>query len=216
MCKAFSCLVTKAGKVCSQIGLDSHDQIHREFKGGDHELQDTREVEPTFARVEVIPTNSNYLKPDGWTVKIDESITPSWWSKKHENAAYRAKDKWHKTILSRINMEDVLNPIHSFKIKSPEKITEKHLKLLREWASVVDSVWASVRASVYAYIGSLFPNIVEWRGADPNKTPFNKIKGYPYQSAVKLWKLGLVPSYDGVKWRLHGGLKGAVLWEGKI
>ncbi len=268
MCRALSCLVTKAGKVYSQIGLDSHDQIHREFKGEDHELQDTREVEPTFARVEVIPTNNNYLKPDGWTLKIDETITPGWWSGRHENAVYREKDKWHKTILSQINVKEALKPVHPFLINPPKHITEKHLKLLREWASVRDSVsasvWASVRDSVgtsvrdsvsasvwasvgdsvgtsvrdsvwdsvrdsvgdsvedsvrdsvWAYIGSLFSGISEWKYVDMKKPPFNQIKGYPFHSVVKLWKLGLVPSYDGKEWRLRGHNDARVLWEGEL
>jgi hypothetical protein len=41
-------------------------------------------------------------------------------------------------------------------------------------------------------------------------------KGYPFQSAVTLWELGLVPSFDGKKWRLHGGPNGKILWEGKL
>jgi len=30
---------------------------------------------------------------------------------------------------------------------------------------------------------------------------------------VQLWELGLVPSFDGKVWRLHGGEKAAVLFE---
>jgi len=30
------------------------------------------------------------------------------------------------------------------------------------------------------------------------------------------WKMGLVPSYDGKLWRLHGGKDAEILWEGKI
>jgi hypothetical protein len=63
---------------------------------------------------------------------------------------------------------------------------------------------------VWAYIGSLFPNITKWEYAPKTKT-----EGYPYQLCVDLWKQGLVPSYDGKKWRLHGGPKGKILWEDK-
>ncbi|MBV6343606.1 hypothetical protein [Candidatus Magnetobacterium casense] len=151
---------------------------------------------------------------------------------------------------------EAINPIHPFKIKPP-KITDEHIQLVEQWdsvrasvgdsmwpsvrasvgdsvrASVGDSVWAivgasvrasvrdsvgdsvwasvrasvgdSVRASVGAYIGSLFPNITEWKYAP-------KTEGYPYQSCVDLWKQGLVPSYDGNKWRLHSWPEGKVLW----
>jgi len=41
-----------------------------------------------------------------------------------------------------------------------------------------------------------------------------KYKGYPFADIVKLWQMGLVPSFDGKVWRLHGGKKANVLWEG--
>jgi len=74
------------------------------------------------------------------------------------------------------------------------------------WDSVWDSVWASVLDSVWAYIGSLFPNIKKWKY-------INHKKGiYPFQPAVDLWRMGLVPSFDGKIWRLHGGLNGEIIY----
>jgi hypothetical protein len=77
------------------------------------------------------------------------------------------------------------------------------------WASVGDSVWDSVGA----YLGSFFrlPR-KEWQYTEG-------IKGgdaCPFQPAVDLWEMGLVPSFDGKLWRLHGGKDGKVLWEGTI
>ncbi len=288
MCKAFSCLVTKAGKVYWKVGLDSHEQVQTEFKDKDLQLQDSSEVTPTFARVEVVPTNNNYLKPDGWSLQIDETVKPGWWSGRHENRAYEAQKKWHKMVLAQINVKEALKPINPFLIAPPKRITDKHLDLLREWASIGasigasirdsirasirdsirasigdsirasirdsirdsigdsirasiwdsirasigdsirasigasiwdsigDSIGASIGASIDAYIGTLFPKITDWKSIDKKKPPFNKIKGYPLQSTVKLWKLGLVPSFDGEKWRLHGGKNAKILWEGKL
>ena len=54
--------------------------------------------------------------------------------------------------------------------------------------SVWDSVWDSVRNSVEAYISSFFD--IKYR--------------YDFSSCVKLWEKGLVPSFDGKVWRLHG------------
>jgi hypothetical protein len=99
---------------------------------------------------------------------------------------------------------EAINPVHPFKIKPPE-ITDEHIQLVRQWASVGDPVWYSVRASVRAYIGSLFPKITTWKYAP-------KTDGYPYQPCVDLWIQGLVSSYDGKKWRLHGEPEGKVLW----
>jgi hypothetical protein len=70
----------------------------------------------------------------------------------------------------------------------------------------------SVRDSVGAYTGSFFrlPR-KSWQHTENIKT-----KGYPFQPCVGLWELGLVPSFDGLTWRLHGGKDAKVLWEGKL
>ena len=74
------------------------------------------------------------------------------------------------------------------------------------WASVNDSVRNSVWASVWAYTGSFF-NLPKWKYIKHNEGE------YPFQSAVDLWEKGLVPSFDGKVWRLHGGKDGRVLKE---
>jgi len=79
------------------------------------------------------------------------------------------------------------------------------------WDSVWDSVGGSVWDSVGGYIGSLFPNIKDWK-----YTEKLNITGYPFQSCVDLWRRGLVPSYDGKIWRLHSGVKAHVVWQGKL
>jgi len=33
---------------------------------------------------------------------------------------------------------------------------------------------------------------------------------------VKLWEMGLVPLFDGTKWKLHGGKDARVLWVGEL
>lgn len=76
---------------------------------------------------------------------------------------------------------------------------------------VWDSAWDSVGASVRAYTGYIFtPCVKKWKHIKHKKGE------YPFQPAVDLWKKGLVPSFDGKTWRLHGGEEGKVLWEGKI
>jgi len=136
------------------------------------------------------------------------------------------------------NYSEAVNPIHPFGNK-PLKITDEHIQLLKKWDSVWgsvrysvrysvggsirysvgNSVWGSVRYSVgnsvwdsvYAYIGSIFAPVVEkWKGVKHKKGE------YPFQPAVDLWKMGLVSSCDGEKWRLHGGEKADILWEGKL
>ena len=92
------------------------------------------------------------------------------------------------------------------------------------WASVCDSVWDSVWDSVCdsvgdsacesvcdsvgAYVSSLFPKIENWIHIE-HKKGVN-----PFQACIDLWKSGLVPSYDGTTWRLHGE-ESKILYEAK-
>lgn len=80
--------------------------------------------------------------------------------------------------------------------------------------SVGGSVWGSVWSSLWAYIGSLFA-VQEWKYIDYSNHIYQR-GIYPFQACVDLWKMGLVASYDGKKWRLHGGKDAKILWEGTI
>ena len=75
--------------------------------------------------------------------------------------------------------------------------------------SVGDLVEDSVGDSVGAYISSLFPNIKKWKYVE-HEEGVNS-----FQCGIDLWNKGLVPSYDGSVWRLHG-YEGKILWEGKL
>ena len=74
------------------------------------------------------------------------------------------------------------------------------------WASVCDSVGdsvgASVWASVQAYVSSFF-DLPKWKRIKHKKGE------NPFQSCIDLWHRGIVPSFDGKAWRLHG-------YEGKV
>jgi hypothetical protein len=72
------------------------------------------------------------------------------------------------------------------------------------WASVRDSVWDSVRDSVWDSVGAYYSSFfdIEYK--------------YDFSSLNRLWNKGLVPSYDGTKWRLHSGEKTEVVWEGSF
>jgi len=74
--------------------------------------------------------------------------------------------------------------------------------------SVGDSVWASVWDSVWAYLSSYF-DLQEWKYVGHKKGE------NPYQPCIDLWNKGLVPSFDGKLWRLHGK-EGKILWEGEV
>ena len=110
------------------------------------------------------------------------------------------------------NYNAAANPINPFSIRPP-KITQQHILLLKNWATVWatvgatvrDTVWATIWDTVWTYAGSLFvPVVKQWKTQ------------YPFQDAVDLWYDGLVPSFDGETWRLHGGEHAKILYEEKI
>jgi len=79
------------------------------------------------------------------------------------------------------------------------------------WDSVVDSVWASVGASVWdSVVDSVWTSVVDsvWSYI----SSFFDIGENPFQSAIDLWNRGLVPSFDGIYWRLHGK-DGKIIWK---
>ena len=241
MCKAFSALVLKSGEVKWAMGIDSHSSLQEKF--GLREIGVVADpAEITIAKIEITPHNGDYLHPTKWTFKLDESVAPSWWTPLDEKAAWKAHSHW-KRQLSRVIVRKAI--VQPFKLKPPKRITKKQIDALKQWASVWasvrdslwdsvwdsvrdssvgqsvwasvwDSVWASVRDSLWdsegAYTGSFFklPR-KSWKYADKIEND-----GYPFESACYLWEHGLVPSFDGKKWRLHAGKDAKIVWEGSF
>ena len=240
MCQAFSCIVGREGKVTWKLGVDSHSDLAAMAGYKDDYLGE-------FAKFEITPDNGNYLYPDNWTLRVDDSPVPSWCGVHEKELALAAHKKWLVQLNRKLVPHNIVKP---FLIKPPKKITAQHISLLRNWDSVwdsvgdsvgasvgasvgdsvrasvwasvgdsvrdsvVDSVWASVGASVWAsvvdsvwaYTGTFF-KISKWKYIKSNRGE------YPFQSAVDLWNMGLVPSFDGKNWRLHGGKSAKVLFE---
>ncbi len=257
MCKAFSGIVMENGDVLWEFAVDSHETLVQK-----HGLKDNGSPR-NWARFEIAPDNESYLSPDTWGFRLDEEGDIPWFTDWHKGECYKA----HRAWLRKLNRILVRKPIvHPFKDrKPPKKITKKHLTLLRQWASVRDSVRASayasvgasvrdsvgasvyasvgasvrdsvrdsvgasvydsayasvyasvgdsVYASVHAYLGSFFrlPRSA-WKYTEDIKCG----DAYPFQPAVDLWELGLVPLFDGKTWRLRGGKDAKVLWAGKL
>ena len=152
-----------------------------------------------FARIEITPDNKNYLAPNKWTFHVDERVAPSWLSDAYVQFAMNEHKKWLAKLDTILIRKPIVHPFRD--VVPPKRITKKHLALLRVWAIVGARVGAwVVRASVGAYIGSFFdlPELQK------------------YQPCVKLWDIGLVPSFDGKTWRLHGGTDANVLWSGTV
>ena len=228
MCKAFSCLVGVDNKVTWKLGVDSHSELVTIAGYKDH-TSDSAQM--TFARVEITPDNNNYLYPDNWTLRVDERIQPSWFGHKHKEQAFAAHKKWFARLNKILIHKHI---VHPFEIASPV-ITDKHIALLKEWDIVRDSMRARVGASVWNSVGtsvwtSVWTSSVEahvwdsvWDSVGASvmdsvrvyagsffKHPRGK---YPFAPAVKLLEQGLVPSFDGTTWRLHGGKNAKVLFS---
>jgi len=93
------------------------------------------------------------------------------------------------------------------------------------WYSVWDSVWYSVGDSVRYSVGHSVGDSVGdsvWAYTSdffdiPEYKYIKHKKGVnPYQSCIDLYKRGLVPSFDGTKWRLHTGKDAKIIWEGEL
>jgi len=208
MCKAFSGIATRT-KIYWRFAMDSHNDIVKHFKLKDDEAG-------RLIPFEISPKNGDYLNPDEWVFKFDDGC-PGWWKSSHEKMCWDAFKKWQRKLDGKLIRKKT---VHPFRIRHP-KIKPYHIRILREWASVGasvrdsvgasvgDSVWASVWDSVGAYVGSFFKlKRKEWK-----YTKGVKCKGYPFRSLVKLWEMGLVPSFDGKSWRLHGGKNAETLFE---
>ena len=105
------------------------------------------------------------------------------------------------TIVPELKIKPIVNPFKDIKTL---EVTKADIKLLKEWASVGvsvgASVWDSVGASVRDSVGASVRDSV---GAYIATFVDTKYK-YNLTPAQKLWKRGLVPSFDGIDWRLHG------------
>ena len=216
MCKAFSCLFMENGEVVWKFAVDSHEDLIKSLGARDDGC------EQSFVRIEIPPKNGDYLNPDKWIFKVDQTDTPKWFKAGYAEKMCR---KAHKEWLAKLDKILIHKPIiNPFNIDPPKKITKKHISLVEEWASVRasvgdsvgdsvwDSIWDRVRDSVGAYTGSFF----NLKRSDWKYTDKIKGKGYPFQSCVDLWNMGLVPSFDGEKWRLHGHKDARILWEGEL
>jgi hypothetical protein len=104
--------------------------------------------------------------------------------------------------VNRLDFKRVIDPLIIKPIVNPlelplAEVTEQDKQDLKLWASVGDSVWASVRASVGAYISTFFA--IEYE--------------YDLSPAIRLWERGIVASFDGKTWRLHSGKDAQVIYQ---
>jgi hypothetical protein len=158
MCRAFSCIVLQNGDVKWKMGLDSHSDILQHFGLPDNEC---RQDMLRFARVEITPDNKNYIYPDNWTLKVDQVIKPSWFTPSYELFAQQAREKWYAEIEKILVKKPIVNPFED--IEPPTKITQRHINLLKKWASVWSSMvrYNAATDNVMDIVGSSVMDIVK-------------------------------------------------------
>ena len=122
-----------------------------------------------------------------------------------------------KRIVKPLVIKPIINP---FEMPAVGEVTDEHIQWLHEWASVWDSVrasvWDSVRASVRDSVRDSVLDSV-WDSVYAYISSFIAIEyTHDYTSAIKLWEVGLVPSFDGTTWRLHTGKDAHVVYEMEV
>ena len=129
-----------------------------------------------------------------------------------------------KTVVKPLTIKKIYNPVEE---SNRKRVTQKDLDLLKKWDSVRDSVRDSVGDSVRASVGdSVWNSVGDSVRASVGDSVWDSVRAYTssffnipkfkkYKPLVDLWNRGLVPSFNGKKWRLHGR-EGKVLWEGEI
>ena len=200
MCNPASMIATKDRVYWSKT-TDSHHEIISEYNLYESGIRGVNVVP-----LEIVPKDGNLSIPlSKWKFSIDyegwNRELPEWWDDKKYEAMARAELKnWGDVKLKGWKVKEAFNPINPLKQKQDKSLDK--VALLRDWASVRQSVGQSV----WAYIGSLFHNITQWKYCPPDKKR-------PWHSLRKLWLGGYVPSFDGKTWRLHAGLKAKVVFE---
>jgi hypothetical protein len=193
MCQFFSFCMDEYGKKYyfdweqrleeKHNGVDSHDHIITKYKLSDKVIN-CFEFNPLtkMFQVDKINTIDNRVQAEEWVNKLD-----------------------FKKIVEPLIIKSIINPLKG-RAKKP---TIEQIQLLKDWASVWDSVWASVGDSVWASVWDSVRASVE----DYISSFFNIQYKYDYTPATKLWEAGFVPSFDGKTWRLHSGKSAKIVYE---
>lgn len=189
----------------SENDADSHDHITSYFKLG-CEMCNKYEFNPFTKVFEVDRINS----------QVDDRIQAEEWVNKLD----------FKKIVEPLIINPIVNPLGLKLVKKP---TKGQIALLKDWASVRDSVGYSVGASVGASVGysvgdsvwdsvraSVWDSVRDsvgdsvWAYISTFVTTDYK---HDFSPNNKLWESGLVPSFDGKTWRLHSGKDAKIVYE---
>ena len=174
---------------------DSHDHIISFYNLKDAEIN-CFEYNPLTRKFDVdkINTIDNRVQAEQWVNNLD-----------------------FKKVVEPLIIKEIFMPLKG-RAKNP---SDKQILLLKDWASVGDSVWDSVRDSVWASVwdsvrDSVWDSVRDsvWASVYGYISSFFAIPyKYDFTTAIKLWESGFVPSFDGKTWRLHSGKSAKIVYE---
>jgi hypothetical protein len=245
MCNAFSCIVLKSRKVIWKLGMDSHDDLLNSAGIVDDTKDPAKitfcRIEISPENKDYLNPDTKYkfkidtdIVPVWWDERYEKAAWLAFqkWKKQLDKILVR------KPIVRPFSVE----PPTEITDEHIRLLKEWASVRASVWASVWDSVgdsvgasvWASVRASVRASVGdSVWASVWDSAWASVRDSVRASVKDsvraytgtffvlprteeYPFQCLADLWEQGLVPSFDGKKWRLHGGKNAKILWEGEL
>ena len=122
---------------------------------------------------------------------------------------------------------------HPLKNNVITTISEEDIILLKEWSEIWDLkkflpkedykniflgrdfhiFWNCSSTSIGGIIGLIYGNLFMLHHG---KSLQNVVFGYAFRVSciIKLWKRGIIPSFDGKIWKLHSGEKAIIIWKG--
>ena len=164
MCKFWSAVIDRTGKVYHLGEITSHEKVIEKFKLKDGDMNNICRIEiPVIDKFDFLPETK-------WQVKIDQPETPSWLTEEMKNSAIKTFSSWNTVVFQKkwkrfkkLNAHNEQpTKMKGEEIIWREKLTSAHEKLImkfyllgekKSWYSVLDSVLDFVRDSVWYSVG---------------------------------------------------------------
>ena len=194
MCQLFSAIVLKNGEVIPCEYIDSEKQFsHTEqlikLKIKD-ETSDAEHLE--FARIVINPPDGDTFNTDydKWIFKIDQTITPKWWTKIDEKNCYKAlKANIGNYVFIGKNIDLLKNcSIYAAKDCKIEKMEAAQIAILAG-SSSVNMMWGS--SSVKEMRGSSSVNVMGGSSSVKEMRESSSVNVYSPDAKYKLQDNGL-------------------------
>jgi hypothetical protein len=205
-CKYFDYTIRKqilSGELYQNDNLDSHTTIAHHFG-----------IEPVFEEL----WNRWEYNPLTQTLELDQKGKGA--KNDRDSVLEFCRNLDFTTVVPELIIKPIINPL---KLGTAE-VTEADIELLNQWDSVWTSVWTSARDSVWDSVGdsvgdsvwdSVWDSVGDLVWDSIGDSVGDSIGAYyatffaidykiDLSSAQKLWERGIVPSFDGKVWRLHG------------